>query len=201
MIKKIIDQIRSYIEHMNQKRLVIIGLALTGIILILVSNLFKHEKEFDINVIKEQEETEQVTKIKEEYVADINEMEKQYEKNLAHMLNKINGVTEVEVMVNIDSTNIQMYEKDVVFGSQTTVETDQSGGRRTVEDETKETKLVYVRRGDEEVPVLLKTEKPPIRGVFIIAKGVGNATVKQRVVEAVSRVLDVPTYRISVLAK
>src|SRR5699024_847230 len=123
----------------------------------------------------------------------ISEMEAQYEKSLQEMLNKINGITEVEVMVNIDSTNVQMYEKDIVFGSQTTVETDQGGGRRTVEDESKETKVVYVRQGGQEVPVLLKTEKPLVRGVCIIAKGVENATVKQMVTEAVSRVLDVPT--------
>jgi len=70
-----------------------------------------------------------------------------------------------------------------------------------VEDETKETKLVYVRQGDQEVPVLVQTKKPEVRGVFIIAKGVENATVKKWVVESVSKVLDVPTYRISVMPK
>lgn len=179
----------------------IIILAIVGILLIVFSDIFKKDERLDLEVLNEQDQSEEVAKVKDQFISDISEMEEQYEQSLQAMLNKISGVTEVEVMVNIDSTNVQMYEKDVVFGSQTTVETDQSGGRRTVEDETKETKIVYVRQGDEEVPVLLTTEKPPIRGVFIIAKGVGNASVKQMVVEAVSRVLDVPTYRISVLPK
>lgn len=187
---------------MERKKLLIVGLALVGIIFIIFGDFFKKEREFELGVIHEQAESEEaVAKVNEQFITDISEMEAEYEKSLQTMLNKINGITEVEVMVNIDSTNVQMYEKDIVFGSQTTVETDQSGGRRTVEDETKETKVVYVRQGDQEVPVLLKTEKPLVRGVFIIAKGVENATVKQMVVEAVSRVLDVPTYRISVLAK
>lgn len=202
MIKRITELFRTYIKNMERKKLLIVGLALVGIIFIIFGDFFKKEREFELGVIHEQAESEEaVAKVNEQFITDISEMEAEYEKSLQTMLNKINGITEVEVMVNIDSTNVQMYEKDIVFGSQTTVETDQSGGRRTVEDETKETKVVYVRQGDQEVPVLLKTEKPLVRGVFIIAKGVENATVKQKVVEAVSRVLDVPTYRISVLAK
>lgn len=128
-------------------------------------------------------------------------METMYENDLQKMLNEIKGVSEVEVMVNIDSTNVQLYEKDTVQGMQSTVEYDQNGGERTIKDETKETKLVFVRQGDEEVPLLVKTKKPEVRGVFIIAKGVENAQVKQLVVESVSKVLDVPTYRISVVPK
>lgn len=201
MIKKIVEQIREYFNTIERKKLFIIILAVAGILLIVFSDILKRDEPISEEVLYKEDETEEVAKVKEQFISDINEMEAQYEQSLQAMLNKINGVTDVEVMVNIDSTNIQIYEKDLVFGSQMTIETDQSGGQRTVEDETKETKIVYVRQGDEEVPVLLTTEKPPIRGVFIIAKGVENATVKQMVTEAVSRVLDVPTYRISVLPK
>lgn len=171
-------------------------------VLILFSDFFKREEQVETGVMNEAQLIQETTsKVEEQFINDVNQMEKEYEKSLQEMLNKINGISEVEVMVNIDSTNVQMYEKDIIFGSQTTVETDKSGGRRTVEDETKETKMVYVRQGDQEVPVLLKTEKPTVRGVFIIAKGVENATTKQMIIEAVSRVLDVPSYRISVLPK
>ena len=104
-------------------------------------------------------------------------------------------------MVNVDSTNVNVYEKDLIIRNSKTDETDRNGGMRKVEDETKETKLVYVRQGDQEVPVLVQTKKPEVRGVFIIAKGVENATVKKWIVESVSKVLDVPTYRISVMPK
>ncbi|HZW67327.1 MAG TPA: stage III sporulation protein AG [Pseudogracilibacillus sp.] len=202
MIKNITERIISYIKQLERKKLIIISLAIIGIVLIIFSDFLKNENEIDLGVIDDKElHEEAVTKMKDPFVSDVSEMEELYEESLQAMLNKITGITEVEVMINIDSTNVQLYEKDVVFGSQTTVETDQSGGRRTVEDETKETNLVYVRKGDEEIPVLLKTEKPAVRGVFIIAKGVDNAAVRQMVVEAVSRVLDVPTYRISVLPK
>lgn len=134
-------------------------------------------------------------------ITNVSEIEAHYEKSLQTMLNQIQGVSEVEVMVNVDSTNVQVYEKDLIVGKQSTEETDKNGGRRTVEDETQETKLVFIRQGDQEVPVLVQTKKPEIRGVFIIAKGADNATTKQWIIESVSKVLDVPSYKISVMPK
>ena len=134
-------------------------------------------------------------------ITNVSEIEAHYEKSLQTMLNQIQGVSEVEVMVNVDSTNVQVYEKDLIVGKQSTEETDKNGGRRTVEDETQETKLVFIRQGDQEVPVLVQTKKPEIRGVFIIAKGADNATTKQWIIESVSKVLDVPSYKISVMPR
>lgn len=202
MIKKWFSKITTYVKENEQKRWFIIGLAIVGIVLIMFSDFFRRSEPIDTRVMNELPETQEtISKMEDQLISEIQEMEKQYEKALQDMLNKISGISEVEVMVNIDSTNVQMYEKDMILGTQTTVETDQSGGKRTVEDETKETKMVYVRKGDQEVPVLIKTEKPTVRGVFIIAKGVDNAAIKQQIIEAVSRVLDVPTFRISVLPK
>src|SRR5699024_11603647 len=113
------------------------------------------------------------------FVDDVEEMEVHYEKTLQAMLNEISGVSEVDIMINIDSTNVQVYEKDLITGTQTTDELDKNGGERQVEDETKETKIVFVRKGEQEEPVLVQTKKPEVRGVFIIAKGAGNATVKK----------------------
>lgn len=202
MIKKIISFIRSYMKDNQKQKLFIVILATIGILLIVFSDFFKKQPDDNIGIISEEPYVQEAdAKVDEQLTVEVSQMEEEYEKSLQAMLSQINGISEVEVMVNIDSTNVQIYEKDVVYGSQTTVEADTSGGQRTVEDETKETKVVYVRQGDQEVPVLLKTEKPAVRGVFIIAKGVENPSTKQMIIEAVSRVLDVPSYRISVLPK
>src|SRR5690625_6556456 len=55
---------------------------------------------------------------------------------------KIQGVSEVEVMVNLDSTNVKVYEKNLITGQQTTDESDKNGGTRKVEDrDRKSTRL------------------------------------------------------------
>lgn len=204
MIKKIREFIQQYLEKSNDHkkyRLVVI-IALIGALFIIVSNLFSPSNNMDkmvndqLDTSTEEREIEEVS-----LITNVSEIEAHYEKSLQTMLNQIQGVSEVEVMVNVDSTNVQVYEKDLIVGKQSTEETDKNGGRRTVEDETQETKLVFIRQGDQEVPVLVQTKKPEIRGVFIIAKGADNATTKQWIIESVSKVLDVPSYKISVMPK
>lgn len=203
-----IEKLKSFIKKLteekqhNKKWKYIIAVALIGVLLILLSNMFQPNQQEGLSLNNEVDVT---TKQREEpetsLVQDVSEMEIHYEKTLQAMLNEITGVSEVEIMVNIDSTNVQVYEKDLIVGTQTTDELDKNGGERRVEDETKETKIVFVRKGDQEVPVLVQTKKPEVRGVFIIAKGAGNATIKKWIVESVSKVLDVPTYKISVMPK
>ena len=84
--------------------------------------------------------------------------------------------------------------------SQTTGETDKTGGKRKVEDESLDEKTVIIREGDKETPVVLRTEKPKVRGVLVVAKGVDNI-LKAMVKEAVIRLLDVPAHRVSVSPK
>lgn len=204
MIEKLKNFIQNYFRKgtENKKQKYVLAIALIAILFILLGNLLSPKNELDTELNQETDAKVQEDDIEEvSLIKNVNEIEASYEKDLQVMLNQIKGVSEVEVMVNVDSTNVNVYEKDLIMGNQSTDETDKNGGMRNVEDETKETKLVYVRQGDQEVPVLVQTKKPDVRGVFIIAKGADNATVKKWIVESVSKVLDVPTYRISVMPK
>jgi|SRR5690625_603149 len=199
--KKVIDTILKKVTENNKRRyMVIIGLV--GILIILFSNMFTVNKNnasqppIETHYPKDAEEIEEVS-----LITTVTDIESSYEKDLQAMLNQVLQLSEVEVMINIDSTNVNVYEKDLIVGMQTTEETDQSGGQRHVEDETRESKLVYLRQGDQEVPLLVQTKKPQVRGVLIVAKGAENATTKKSIIDAVSKVLDVPTYRISVMSK
>src|SRR5699024_1032167 len=133
--------------------------------------------------------------------SDVDELETSYEKDLQEMLEKIQGVSEVEVMVNLDSTNVKVYEKNLITGQQTTDEADKNGGTRKMEDSTEEKEHVLGTQTDKEVQSHIHTKKHEIRGVFVVAKGVEHATVKKWMVAATARVLDVPTHRVSVMPK
>ncbi|ASK64418.1 stage III sporulation protein AG [Virgibacillus phasianinus] len=190
----------------KSKYLIIIGV--TGLLLIIIANVFSssspdepaHEQTIG-NTAVQQPETKPTLSNKKSTTSNVTDLEESYEKQLQELLEKIKGVSEVEIMVNLDSTKVKVYEKNLITGKQTTEETDKSGGTREIEDYSKETQVVLVRQGDKEVPLLIQTKKPEVRGVFVIAKGVDHATVKKWVVEAVSRVLDVPTHRVSVMSK
>ncbi len=124
-----------------------------------------------------------------------------YEKQLREALEQIVGVSDVTVMINLAETETKVFERNVSTKQQNTDETDREGGTRKVEDITRDDQVVITRSGDKEEPLIAKIEKPTIRGVLVVAQGVENIQVKTWVVEAVSRVLDVPSHRVSVLPK
>lgn len=128
-------------------------------------------------------------------------IEKAYESELKETLETMNGVSNVSVIVNVDSTEEKVYEKNAVSQHQITEETDRDGGERKVEDFSTDEKVVIIREGDKEVPLVQQTKKPTIRGVLIVAKGADNISIKKEIVEAVTRVLDVPSHRVAVSAK
>ncbi|WP_096201203.1 stage III sporulation protein AG [Bacillus sp. FJAT-45350] len=131
----------------------------------------------------------------------MNDYEIRYENQLKETLEQIIGVSDVSVMINLAETEKKVYERNSNVKKQQTEETDREGGQRKVDDLSRDEQLVIVRNGDKEEPILIKKEKPNIRGVLVVAKGVDNIQVKSMVVEAVSRALDVPAHRVSVMPK
>jgi stage III sporulation protein AG len=131
----------------------------------------------------------------------ITDYEQEYESQLKAALDEMLGVNDVRVVVNIESTEEQVLEKNKVSKNQTTNETDTNGGKRKVQDSSTDEQMVIIRNGDKEVPIVVQTNKPKIRGVLVVAKGAENIQVKKWIVEAVTRALDVPSYRVAVMPK
>ncbi|WP_369690638.1 stage III sporulation protein AG [Neobacillus fumarioli] len=131
----------------------------------------------------------------------IAEYEEKYEDQLKKALQEMLGVKDVTVVINVDSTDKQIFEKNSTTKTQTTEETANDGGQRKVTDSSTDTQLVILKNGDKEVPIVVQTKKPPIRGVLVVAKGAQNIEVKKWIVEAVTRVLGVPSYRVAVEPK
>jgi stage III sporulation protein AG len=127
--------------------------------------------------------------------------EEEYEKQLKKALEEMLGVDDVTVVVNIDSTDKKILEKNTVTKSQTTEEKDNEGGERKVQDNSTDQQLVIIREGEKEVPIVVEYQKPAIRGVLVVAKGAENIQVKKWIIEAVTRALDVPSHRVSVMPK
>jgi stage III sporulation protein AG len=131
----------------------------------------------------------------------ISDYEQEYESQLKEALNEMLGVDDVKVVVNIDSTEEKVLEKNKVSKNQITDETDRDGGKRNVQDSSVDEQLVILRNGDKEVPIVVETKKPEIRGVLIIARGAENIQIKKWIVEAITRALGVPSHRVAVMPK
>ncbi|MBP2240829.1 stage III sporulation protein AG [Cytobacillus eiseniae] len=182
---------------------------LFGAAIMLISNLLFQDRSSDTSlpVFNNQEESkneEDVAAFGKEQPKGNNEIadyERAYETQIKEILDDIVGVEDATVLVNVDATEQKVLEKNTTSKIQTTDETDREGGKRKVEDQSKEEQLVIIRKNEQEVPIILETKKPKIRGVAIVAKGADNIQVKSWIIEAVSRGLDVPTHRISVMPK
>lgn len=185
----------------------VILIGLVALLVILMGNIFSSSSQKDLGQdmprleLESESQSEEVSSHDSGTTSDVSVLEANYQKQLKEMLDKIDGVSEVEVMVNLDSTDVKVYEKNLIKGTQQTEENDRNGGTRNIDELTEETQTVIVRQGDQETPVLVQTKKPKVRGVLVVAKGVESATIKQWVVEAISRVLDVPTHKVSVNPK
>lgn len=131
----------------------------------------------------------------------IAEYESRYETQLKEALEGIAGVSDVMVAVNVDATEKRVLEKNSVTRSQVTDETDREGGERKVEDSSQDNQIVIIREGEKEIPIVLETKKPEIRGVLVVAKGAENVQVKKWIIESVTKLLDVPSHRVSVMPK
>ncbi|KWW11474.1 MULTISPECIES: stage III sporulation protein AG [Bacillaceae] len=116
-------------------------------------------------------------------------------------LESITGVKDVKVVIYVDASEKKVYERNKVTQKQVTQETDQEGGKRTVEDTSVDEQLVLVKSGEKEGPIISETKKPIVRGVLVVAKGAENIQIKKWIVEAVTRSLDVPSHRVSVMPK
>jgi stage III sporulation protein AG len=177
-----------------------------GVVIMLVGNLFSRDTTqtdgipaFNNNASQEDEPAFGQKKTAENNM--IADYEDEYERELKEALETIAGVDEVSVIVNVDATEKKVLEKNTVTQSQTTEETDREGGKRGVEDLSKDEQLVIIRKGENETPIVLETKKPTIRGVLVVAKGAENVQVQKWITEAVTRTLDVPSHRVSVLPK
>ena len=131
----------------------------------------------------------------------IREYENAYEVKLAEILESIIGVGQVDVMVTVDSTPEIVIEKNRENRTSTTQETDKDRATRNQNDQSHNEQVVLVNGKSLEQPVVVKTLKPKVRGVLVVAKGAENVQVKAWITEAVQKVLEVPAYKISILPK
>lgn len=174
----------------------------------IIGSIFNQEEAYEPTLTMsepDEERREEVTTFKSDETSEESpekeEYEAYYEKELSHALEEIVGVSNVTVMVNTSGTSRHIYQTNDSKKEQLTEETDSEGGSRKVTDSSSDENVVIVRRGENEEPLLIESQKPDISGVLVVANGVDNIQVKTWVVEAVSRVLDIPSHRVSVMPR
>ena len=150
---------------------------------------------------EENKDTEAFGQKKSEEFKTTRDYEIYLQNEMKEALEMITGVEDVKVVIYVDATEKKEFERNKVMQKQVTEETDQQGGKRVVEDTSVDEQLVIIKDGDQEGPIVTQTIKPKVSGVLVVAKGADNIQVKKWIIEAVTRALDVPSHRVSVMPK
>ncbi len=104
--------------------------------------------------------------------------EQRLESELEEIISKIQGVSDVTVMLTLEGSDRKVYVADV-----------------SDSDSKTESKTVII--GSKEA-LLQSTEYPRVMGVLVVCGGGNSASVKEKVVNAVSTVLDIPAGKVYV---
>ena len=131
----------------------------------------------------------------------MSEYENMYETQLKEALDEVAGVSEATVIVNLDSTEEKIVEKNSTSTDKYTYESPNEGGSRKIEEQSNDEQVVVVQSDKGQEPIIVSTKKPIVRGVVVVAVGAENMEVKKMIVDAVTRLLDVKSHRVMVLPK
>jgi stage III sporulation protein AG len=177
----------------NRKRTTqnIIVLAGLGVVLMILSNYFKAEPEVS-NVLPVTNAEKQME------VVESNE-EKKMEQRLQTKLEQLPGVGRVDVMIVFDASKQLVIQQNIENNQQVTEEQDRNGATRQIHEQSKQSQTVMQQSSGNQQPLVVQTIQPKVRGVLIIAEGAERQAVKQMILEAVRKGLDVRLSAISIL--
>lgn len=195
-------------KKMKSTFLKLIVLAMVGVALLAGNRMLSGTQKADHTADKpvfNSQDAENLSEIKTNASGSSNMSIEKYEtyvnQSLKNILEQIRGVTDVSVMVTFSSTEKKIYQNNVKTQENQTVENDQKGGTRHVNEQNEDSQVVMIDKNGSKEPVVIGKEQPTVRGVIVVARGADPPAVRAEIMEAVATVLDIPTYKVKVLQK
>lgn len=176
ILKKFINRI-SEGTRLNKKILFAVFLLVAGAAALVVSEMSETES-------ASVKETTTVTAYDtSEYLSDL-------EMRLTSMISSIDGAGETKVMITLESGSEEIYLHDYDYG-----ENIDPSGKNSLE---RKDEYVIVDGDSGERGIVVRVAEPKIRGVAVVCKGADSETVRSRIVETVTALLDISSARVSV---
>ncbi|MDF2878777.1 MAG: hypothetical protein K0S30_1873 [Clostridia bacterium] len=120
------------------------------------------------------------------------------EERLKNILEKMEGVGQVNVMLTTFSNEEKVLAEEKTQNYQHQEEKDQTGGIRVTEQNDTHNKII-LQSGN--TPFIIQENKPQIEGVLVLAEGAESSQIKSQIIESVSGLLGVPVHKVSVFKK
>lgn len=179
---------KGIIKNIGMEKLIII--LICGIALIYLSVPADDKKyKSEVNLIE-----------KEEIEISVNEYGKELEERLKEMLNKIEGISDVNVMITLKSGNESIVLTEDSVQENIKKDTDENGFVSEQSEYKKEAVVVYEKNSNgETIPYVVKENVPKVEGVAVIAKGAEKTENMIKITSIVKALFDVEVHKISVV--
>ncbi len=143
------------------------------------------------SVSKEQQKSQDEDTNSEKYESIVQD-------KLKSTLQKIEGVGNVEVMVNFESGEEQVPAVNVNDATNTTQEKDTEGGTRNSTQKNNGSTVVITNDGSKSEPLIVKKYKPKVSGVCVVAEGAENKLTELRITKAVVNLFSISEDKVNV---
>ncbi len=171
---------------------------LVGILILISISFFKTsntqisaQDKNNTKTTKEQQKTEEQNTDQEQY-------ENEVQDKLKGTLEKIEGVGKVDVMVSFESGEEQVPAVNVSDSTNTTEEKDNEGGVRNSTQKNNGSTVVITNDGSKSKPLIVKTYKPKVSGVCVVAEGSENKLTELRITKAVVNLFNISEDKVNV---
>lgn len=124
--------------------------------------------------------------------------ENEVQEKLKDTLEQIDGVGKVEVMVSFETGEEQVPAVNINDSTSTTEEKDTEGGTRNTTQKNNGSTVVITNEGDKSQPLIVKTYKPKVSGVCVVAEGAENKVTEIRISRAVINLFNIPENKVNV---
>ncbi|AKA70199.1 stage III sporulation protein AG [Clostridium scatologenes] len=171
---------------------------LVGILILISISFFKTsntqisaQDKNNTKTTKEQQKTEEQNTDQQQY-------ENEVQDKLKGTLEKIEGVGKVDVMVSFESGEEQVPAVNVSDSTNTTEEKDNEGGVRNSTQKNNGSTVVITNDGSKSKPLIVKTYKPKVSGVCVVAEGSENKLTELRITKAVVNLFNISEDKVNV---
>ncbi|MBK5241308.1 stage III sporulation protein AG [Clostridium sp.] len=169
-------------------------LILVAVVIVLASSFFKSGSSTTTAI----DESQQDKTSSENNPIQLTDYESQLELKLKSTLEGIQGVGKVQLMIYFESGEESVPAININDSKSDTVENDTGGGKRNITQENSGRTVVMSNNGNENQPLIVKTFKPTITGVCVVAEGSNEKVTELRIRQAVINLFNLPESKVNV---
>lgn len=188
-------------KWMNNKNTVInlIVIFLCGVLLILIGNLSGSFSSGSKSSNDDGTAKQNALEVGSQNYMDNMDYEEKIKTELSAILSKIDGVGKTAVMLYFSGSSKTVPAFNVNNSTSKSEEKDQTGGKRTTLEDTRNQNIVLIDENGNNKPLLLTQNYPKISGLIVVAEGAGSAAVRERILDAVKTAFNIECSKISIM--